>query len=49
LTLQLGELGREDAHDVSAVEHGDALGEAEQPQDVLGGGAATGTRLGLQG
>jgi hypothetical protein len=48
LALQVGELGREDANCLNAGEHVDALGRAEQSQDVLGGGMPVGAGLGLE-
>ena len=49
MALELGERGRKHAHDVIVCEQGDALGEAEEPQDVLGGGSPTRALLGVQG
>ena len=47
--LEFGELGREDSDDLAVGEYGDSLCEAEQAQDVFGGGASTGTHIGVQG
>ena len=47
LALQVGELGREDSEGGAVDQDRDAFGEAEEAQDVFGGRASAGTRLGV--
>ncbi|MCK7492929.1 MAG: hypothetical protein MZW92_16530 [Comamonadaceae bacterium] len=47
LALQVGELGVEDLDGVAVMEQRMALGEAEQAQDLLGGGATALSLLGV--